>query len=107
MPALRTIMPIAVLAGAFALAGNHSPMLLPATGQVQVTQVPCGTALASLHPAAGTALEFKRGCGYSGTLAVTADNVIVTAYGTGSLPVITRKPDGATVVLTGSADTIE
>ena len=82
-------------------------MLLPATGQVQVTQVPCGTALASLHPAAGTALEFKRGCGYSGTLAVTADNVIVTAYGTGSLPVITRKPDGATVVLTGSADTIE
>jgi hypothetical protein len=107
MPRLRMIMPIAILAGPLSLAGNYSPMLLPATGQVQVTQVPCGKALSSLHPAAGTTIALKRGCSYSGTLAITADNVIVTDYGTGSNPVLTLISDGATVDLAGSGDTIE
>ncbi len=75
-------------------------------GQV-VTNVPCGKALATLHPAAGSTLALKRGCGYQGTLTITADNVTVTAYGSGSNPVITLRQDGATVNLSGAGDTVE
>jgi hypothetical protein len=75
--------------------------------QSQVTDVPCGKALGPLQPAAGTTLALKRACSYQGTLTITAANVTVTAYGTGSNPVITLKQDGATISLSGSGTTVE
>jgi hypothetical protein len=67
----------------------------------------CGTALSAIHPAAGSTVKLERGCTYRGTLIVNANNVTVTAYGSGNNPVITLNRDGATVEIYGSNDTIE
>lgn len=69
--------------------------------------IPCGTALSGIQPAAGSTVALKRGCTYTGPLSVSADNVTVTAYGTGSNPVITLSSNGAAVGVYGSHDVIE
>ncbi|HXP19154.1 MAG TPA: hypothetical protein VN840_05855 [Streptosporangiaceae bacterium] len=69
--------------------------------------ITCGTALPGIHPAAGSTIALRRGCSYAGPLTVSADNVTVTAYGTGSEPAITLHSDGATVDVLGSHDVIE
>lgn len=69
---------------------------------------PCGTALSTLHPAQGSTLALQRGCAtYNGTLRITTSNVTVTAYGTGSNPVLTLRKNGATIDVSGSNNTIE
>lgn len=72
-----------------------------------ITQIPCGRSLSALSPVAGSTLELSRNCTYDDYLTITADNVTVTAYGTGSLPVISLNRDGATVSLHGSHDTVK
>ena len=69
--------------------------------------ISCGSALSGLHPAAGSTVTLKRGCIYSGSLSIGADNVTVTAYGTGAAPVIELRQDGAAVSVYGSRDVIE
>lgn len=92
--------------GVLLLPGGYSLAAIPASSDL-ATQVPCGKALSSLHPAAGSTLELKRQCDYTGTLAITANGVTVTAWSTGSDPVITLRQDGAAVDISGSNDTIE
>jgi len=71
------------------------------------TDVSCGSALSGIHPAAGSTVALKRGCTYSGSLSINANNVTVTAYGKGSNPVIELNQDGATVNVYGARDIIE
>ena len=80
--------------------------LVYAASAATITRVPCGTSLTSLRPAAGSTLELSRGCTFKTFLTITANSVIVTSYGSGSLPVIMRNTDGAAVSLYGSRDTI-
>jgi len=96
---------IATLAGA----GSAGSVTAGAPGVPgdQAVVVSCGTALSSLRPAAGSTLALSRNCGYTGTLTISADNVTVTAAGSGSLPVISLGVDGATVAVYGSHDTIK
>ncbi len=69
---------------------------------------PCGTALSSLHPADGSTLALQRGCStYSGTLQLTGSNVTVTAYGTGSNPLLSLRRNGATIDVSGSNNRIQ
>ncbi len=69
---------------------------------------PCGTALSNLHPANGSTLALQRGCAtYTGTLRITASNVTITAYGTGSSPILTLRKNGATIDVSGSDNTIQ
>ncbi len=89
------------LAAALALLGGAA--LADASPQLNL---PCGRALSSVHPAAGSTLALKRGCTYTGTLTITSDEVTVTAYGSGKNPVITLKQDGAAVDLFGSDVTV-
>ncbi len=77
------------------------------SGHAKVSCAKAGLDLSRLNPAAGSVVSLERGCTYSGSLAVRADNVTVTAYGTGSDPVITLDQNGATVRVYGSHDTIE
>jgi hypothetical protein len=81
--------------------------LVDGASAATVTKVPCGRSLSSLRPAAGSTLELSRSCTYNDYLTITNDNVTVTAYGLGSLPVISLSHDGATVSLYGSHDTIK
>jgi hypothetical protein len=72
-----------------------------------VVQVPCGRSLSSLQPAAGSTIQLSRNCTYNDYLTITADNVTVTAYGTGALPVISLNKNGAAVNIYGSGDTVK
>ena len=49
---------------------------------------------------------FKRGATYTGTLNVTADNVIIDAYGSGRYPVFSRSTAGNDMTVSGNADVI-
>ena len=80
--------------------------LVDGASAATVTKVPCGTSLTSLRPTAGSTLELSRSCTYKTFLTIRANSVIVTSYGSGSLPVIMRNTDGAAVSLYGSRDTI-
>jgi Right handed beta helix region len=71
------------------------------------SDIACGTALSGIRPAAGSTLALRRGCTYTGTLSVRADNVTITSYGTGSSPAITLSTDGAAVAVYGTHDLIE
>ncbi|HUD38445.1 MAG TPA: hypothetical protein VMR14_16195 [Streptosporangiaceae bacterium] len=75
--------------------------------KAQVTNVPCGTKLSTVNPAANSTIALQRGCTYTGTLAISANNVTVSAYGTGSVPVIKLSQNGATVDISSSDVTIE
>jgi hypothetical protein len=92
---------------------NHSGIARLSSGMPkEVTTIlsgdaPCGTALSAIKPAAGSTVMLARGCTYSGSLVVNAKSVTITAYGTGSNPVITLNRDGATVEVYGSNDTVE
>jgi hypothetical protein len=90
------------LGGSYSQAAEHIASL-----RGQATDVPCGADLSSLHPAAGSTLALRRDCTYNGSLSIAANNVTVTAYASGSLPVITLNSDGATVNVSGSYDTIK
>lgn len=69
---------------------------------------PCGTSLATLHPADGSTLALQRGCpNYTGNLRLDASNVTVTAYGTGNKPVLNLRRNGAAIDVSGSGNTIE
>ena len=69
--------------------------------------MPCGKSLSAQHPSVNSTLELQSGCTFTGTLTITADYVTVTAYGTGSTPVITLSRNGETVDVQGSNDTIQ
>ncbi len=69
-----------------------------------ITQIPPGTSLSSVHPAAGGTYEFKRGATYTGTLNITADNVTIRNYGTGLYPVLARSSEGNIISVSGSND---
>ncbi len=78
----------------------------PAQAASPVTNVPCGKPLSTVHPAAGGTLALKRGCTYTGSLTIIADNVRVTAFGSGKIPVVTLRQDGAAIDVSGSGTTI-
>jgi hypothetical protein len=110
----RLAIPLAALCLVVALAGflawatsSRSAETGTARLSSDATQVRCGTALSSLHPAAGSTLALSRGCTYDGTLTITSDNVTVAAYGSGPLPVLTLGANGATVDVRGSGDTVK
>jgi hypothetical protein len=69
--------------------------------------VPCGTSLADLIPASGTTVALQRDCAYGGSLLIKASRVTVTAYGSGSSPVIALGHNGAAVDVLGSHDVVE
>ncbi|HET9898380.1 MAG TPA: right-handed parallel beta-helix repeat-containing protein [Streptosporangiaceae bacterium] len=71
-----------------------------------VTEVPCGKPLSAVRPPAGGVVALKRGCTYDGSLAITADNVTVTARGSGPAPVVELRQDGAAINVSGSGVTI-
>lgn len=105
--AVATVLALAVLTlSELALSGSSVASIPPLTSESPAVNVPCGTALASLRPAAGSTLALKRGCTYTGTLTVTSDDVTVTAYDAGSAPVITLGRDGAAVDIFGSDVTV-
>ena len=97
-----------VIALAFAVGGIGAAgaVLAPASAAT-ITRVPCGGALSTLRPAAGSQVQLSRGCTYNDDLTIRADGVTVTAYGSGSAPVISRNTDGAAIALYGSHDTIK
>jgi hypothetical protein len=97
-----TIIAVLLAPAAYCLAAT--PMT---SSKAQVTNVPCGTKLATLNPAANATIALQRGCTYTGTLAISANYVTVTAYGTGGDPVIELTRDGATVDISGTHVTIE
>lgn len=109
MRRLRLVVAIATLGGwIWAAAGGYSVAAIPAAGSHgQVISLSCDRRLSTLKPAAGTTLALRRGCAYTGPLSISADNVTVSAYGSGSAPVITLGRDGATVDLSGSGDVVE
>ena len=59
-----------------------------------------------MHPRSGNTYLFKRGATYSGNLTVTADNVIIDAYGTGRYPIFSRRTAGNDLTVSGNADFI-
>jgi hypothetical protein len=67
-------------------------------------EVPPGTSLSSIHPAAGSTYAFARRATYAGTLSVTADNVTIRNYGSGRYPVFGRSTEGSDVRMSGSYD---
>jgi hypothetical protein len=69
-----------------------------------VTRIPPGTSLDAVHPVSGGTYAFKRGATYTGTLNVTADNVLVDSYGSGRYPVFRRTTEGADVAISGNND---
>ncbi len=71
-----------------------------------VTQVPCGTDLSTVHPAANTTVQLSKSCTYTTALTITANKVTVGSYGIGSAPVISRNSNGAAISLYGSHDTV-
>jgi hypothetical protein len=71
-----------------------------------MTEVPPGTSLSSVHPAAGRTYAFQRGATYTGTLTITADNVTIRNYGTGRYPVLSRSSEGDVIKVSGSGDHI-
>ncbi len=71
-----------------------------------IIKIPCGSALSALRPAANTTVELSRNCTYTDALTVTANNVNVTAYGSGNAPAIRKNTNGAAVSLYGSHDTV-
>jgi len=81
------------------LAGSARPASTAA-----VVRVPPGTPLPSVHPLPAHTYLFKRGASYAGTLTVSADNVIIDAFGTGRYPVFSRTSAGNDVVLAGTSD---
>jgi len=92
----------------WAAAGGYSAATSPATGERgQTVDVPCGKPLSALNPATGTTLALRRDCAYAGPLSISADNVTVATYGSGSAPVITLRQDGAAVDISGSGDIVE
>jgi hypothetical protein len=97
-----SVIALLVAAGGTGAAGGA---LAPASAAT-ITKVPCGGALSTLRPAAGSQVQLGRGCTYHDYLTIRADNVTVTAYGSGSAPVITLNNDGATISLYGSHDTV-
>ena len=92
----------AAACAAAGLAGFASPALASS-----VIRVPCGTSLAAVHPAAGSTVQLSKSCTYTTALTITASNVTVTSYGTGSPPVIRRNTNGAAISLYGSHDTVK
>ena len=76
----------------------------PPAGAPTVVRVPPGTPLQSVHPQPEHTYLFRRGASYTGTLTVSADNVIIDAYGTGRYPVFSRASAGNDVVLSGTSD---
>jgi hypothetical protein len=105
----RLALAIATAISTIWLTAGYSHAAIPASMVVTgpITQVPCGKALSSLHPAAHSTLELQSGCTFTGPLTIFASYVTVTAYGTGPAPVITLARNGATVTVYGSNDTIE
>jgi hypothetical protein len=71
-----------------------------------IVRIPPGRSLSSVHPRAGTTYEFRRGATYTGTLAVAADEVRITNYGTGRYPTFSRSTEGSVVVLSGRGDRV-
>ncbi len=98
-----------VMIGTFSLSCTYALAAIPASGGTagQITQVPCGKSISAQQPAANSTLALQSGCTYSGTLTITANYVTVTAYGTGSPPVITLSRNGQAIDVQGSNDTIE
>jgi len=81
-------------------------LLTPASAAT-VIKVPCRGALSTLKPTAGSTIQLSRGCTYTDSLTIRSDHVTVTAYGSGSAPVVTRGTDGAVISLYGSHDTVK
>jgi hypothetical protein len=109
MRRLNLALTAAVVIGVLSWCGGGALAAIPASGGTasQVVQVPCGKSLGAQHPAANSTLALQSGCTYVGTLTITANYVTVTAYGTGSPPVITQSRDGETIDVQGSNDTIQ
>ncbi|HUC59835.1 MAG TPA: hypothetical protein VMA95_20715 [Streptosporangiaceae bacterium] len=104
------VLGVAIAIGALSLACGNSLAAIPASGGSSsqlTTQVPCGKSISAQRPAANSTLELQSGCTYTGTLAITANYVTVTSYGTGSPPVLTLSRNGETIDVEGSNDTIE
>jgi hypothetical protein len=94
-------------AGAAAIAAAPAAVVQPAAlSAAVVTDIGPGTALSSVHVQAGHAYAFQRGATYTGTLNVTADNVTIGAYGTGTNPVFTRGTSGNDITVSGNNDAI-
>jgi Right handed beta helix region len=105
---LRITVVIAATISALALPGGSSfAAIQSGAAAAQVTQVPCGKALSTVHPTDKSTVELKRGCAYPGPLTISANGVTVTAYGSGPAPSITLKQDGATVDIDGSGNEVE
>jgi hypothetical protein len=71
-----------------------------------IVKIAPGQSLSSVHPQAGTTYEFQRGATYTGTLAVSADNVRITNYGTGRYPVFSRSSEGSVIKVSGNNDRV-
>ncbi|MGI9006762.1 MAG: hypothetical protein ACR2FU_11315 [Streptosporangiaceae bacterium] len=101
---MSVIVPLgmAAVSAAAGLTGFASPALASS-----FLQVPCGTSLATVHPAANTTVELSKSCTYTTALTITASTVTVTSYGLGSAPVISRNSNGAAISLYGSHDTVK
>jgi hypothetical protein len=99
---------VIIVIGTIWLTGGYTLAAIPASGGVPnlTTQVPCGKALSSVHPAANSTIALQSSCTFTGPLTINAKDVTVTAYGTGTEPVITLAHNGATIDIYGSNDTI-
>jgi hypothetical protein len=91
-----------------------SALLAPAAANAQVrpyNQVSCGTNLSTVKVTAGTTYALEDGCSYSGSgvvLHVNANDVTITNYGSGSLPVIHHKDNyGSDIAVSGTGDEVE
>lgn len=89
-------------------------LLAPAAAHAQVSpyeQVSCGTNLATVKVTAGITYALQDGCTYSGggvVLHVNANDVTITNYGSGSLPVIHHKDNyGSDIAVSGTGDEVE
>lgn len=77
-------------------------------------QVPCGTNLTTVSVTAGTTYALEDGCTYSGAsssqgavLNVGANDVTITNYGSGSLPVIHHQASyGSDIAVSGTGDKV-
>ncbi|HEY1920012.1 MAG TPA: hypothetical protein VGH27_30945 [Streptosporangiaceae bacterium] len=77
-----------------------------AAAKGSVVRILPGTSLSSVRVKAGTTYEFAAGAQYTGTLDVSADDVTVQSYGSGSAPVLTRHAQGSDIVVSGTGDTV-
>ena len=108
-----------VLAGGLLLAPElvHSHRAADSASEAGAAQqlVRCGTNLANVSATAGTTYALEDGCTYSGAgnsqgtlLNVAANNVTITSYGSGNLPVIKHNGSyGSDIAVSGKGDKIE